>query len=283
MTLYELHRNFDLLLDKSPGISSYPSFLPEEKDYFYNTYIERFIKTRYSGLNIHKDGFQQSQKRTDDLRTVVKSMDYSIVDETINDLVELGVTGYYVDYPADYWLGLGETMFIEYPDPADPTHMDYILKRGDAEECTIENIDSKLNSSLSPYRLHNGKARPLRLLSDNKLIFYTDGNYTIPNYTLTYIAKPDKLDYYAYPVFDATLTYAIGKQVIHNDTQYICKTAVTTAAAWDVVKSKFEEIQITIMPDHTWDEITIGAVRLALENISEPRYQTISQESQMVE
>ena len=37
------------------------------------------------------------------------------------------------------------------------------------------------------------------------------------------------------------------------------------------------------MPEHTWDEILVGAVRLALENISESRYQTYAAESQATE
>jgi hypothetical protein len=277
MTLYEAHRNFDILLDKSSGESSYPSFLPEEKDFFLNTYIERFIKTRYSGLNVHKDGFQQSQKRTDDLRTMVKSITFD--HNGIKTLDELVSSAYYVEYPEDYWIGLGETMYIGYPIGA--AEDDLIIKRGDVEECTIENIDTRLKNSLSPHILHNGVAKPLRLYCDGKIMLYTDGTYFIPNYTITYIPKPDKLDFYAYPKFSITSTYAIGDKVSYNNKQYICTSAITTPGIWNAIK--FEEIQITIMPDHTWDEIITGAVRLALENISEPRYQTFSQESQVIE
>jgi hypothetical protein len=284
MTIYELHRNFKMECDKLDGITSMPSFLPEEIDYFLNIAIERFIKTRYSGMNAQHSGFQQNQKRTDDLRTVVTSKDYSLTTppsaNPITEIDELGVTGYSVEYPTDYWIGLGETMFIQYPDPIDTTGVAKILKRGDVTECTIENVDSELNNSLSMYRLHNGIAKPLRLQVDNRIIFYTDGNYTIPNYTLTYILRPSKIDSYIYPAFASTNTYAVGYKVTYNGKQYVCRVANTVALA---SISNFDELEVAIMPDHTWDEITVLAVRIAIENISDSRYQTYTAESQVIE
>lgn len=233
MTLTGAHRGFDLELDKMPGISSYPSFLPEEKDYWLNTSIERIIKTRYSGLNIHKTGFQQSQKRSDDLRTVVKEASLALA---VTEDVEFNL--YQTDYPTGYWIGLGETAHISFTEG----DTDYI-KRTEITEATIENIDSKLLNTLSPHRLHNQMARPLRLYSNGKINLYSDKNYEITSYNITYIAKPALLDWY------------VGSRTV----------------------------ELTVMPDHMWDEIIVGAVRLALENISEPRYQTYSSESQVIE
>ena len=51
MKIGEAHIAFNLELDKS-SISGYPSFLPEEKDYFLNLAIKRIYKTKYSGANI---------------------------------------------------------------------------------------------------------------------------------------------------------------------------------------------------------------------------------------
>lgn len=38
------------------------------------------------------------------------------------------------------------------------------------------------------------------------------------------------------PVFDPSSTYAVGDLVMYNDILYKCKTAITTAAAWDSTK-----------------------------------------------
>jgi len=241
MTNIDIHTGFNVQLDKSNSITSYPSFLPEEIDYWVNTAIERIIKTRYSGYNVHRTGFQQNQKRTDDLRTVVKDKGYTGADLHVSD--EVLTNSIYVIYPDDYWIGLGETAFITFTDSTGAT----INKRGDVEEVTIENIDSQLKNSLSPYRLNKQKAKPLRLYENDRISLYTDGNYTIYQYTLTYISKPIKIDWYS---------TTVGSR---------------------------KEDDLSIMPDHMWDEIIITAVRLALENISDNRYQTISQESQSIE
>lgn len=247
MTLAELHSNFDLEMDKSGIIANFPSFLPEEKDYFFNTAIQRIIKTRYSGVNSHRTGFQQDQKRTDDLRTVVKSIELTSI-SSISSNYNLANNTYVIEnayeYPDDYFIGLGETVFLSVADENAPEGLRQ-LGRSDVVECTIENIDSRLTNSLSPYRFHNGMARPLRLYSDGKIYLYTDNNYGIYRYEITYIFMPVKLDWYS--------------------------TTTTTTT------------QLSIMPDHMWDEILVYAVKLALQNISDERYLSYSQETQAIE
>ena len=41
---------------------------------FLNEAIDKFYKTRYSGTNIKGEGFEQSQKRIDDLRFLIKTI-----------------------------------------------------------------------------------------------------------------------------------------------------------------------------------------------------------------
>jgi len=309
MTIFELHRNFKIELDKSE-ITSYPSFLPEEIDYWFNTAIERFIKTRYSGLNIHKSGFQQDQKRSDDLRSVITSKEYireipALVDYSATyrkgDIVmysdrfyecaaqySLGADIQYegqnwilhkdmsVEYPSDYWIGLGEHASIMYTSNLTPIYK----YRNDVIEATIENIDSKINNRLSDHILHNGSAKPIRLYSNNSIALYTDGNYIVSAYVIDYIKSPEKLDIYKYPLFNESNVYNIGAKVLYNGEHYSC-TLRSNSVPFS--SSNFTKILISIMPDHTWDEITVLAVRLAIENISGDRYQTYSVESQATE
>lgn len=70
MTIYELHLAFETQLDK---ISShhYAEIPTAQKDYFLNLGAERFIKQRYNGNNQYKTGFEESQKRVDDLSNIV--------------------------------------------------------------------------------------------------------------------------------------------------------------------------------------------------------------------
>ena len=44
---------------------------------FINEAIDKFYKTRYSGINFKAQGFEQTEKRIDDLRTLIRKRNYS--------------------------------------------------------------------------------------------------------------------------------------------------------------------------------------------------------------
>jgi hypothetical protein len=72
MNIDEMHIAFRIGLDKTTS-GSYPDFLPEEIDYWLNIATREFVKTRYSGANSKQEAFEQTQKRTEDLKTLVKN------------------------------------------------------------------------------------------------------------------------------------------------------------------------------------------------------------------
>lgn len=241
MTLERVHIGFKMELDKS-NISSYPSFLPEEIDYFINLSIDRFYKTRLSGTNPQRTSFQQNQKRSDDFRNIIKAAVLSIT--------KVGDT-YSAEYPEDYWFMVGESVKVKSTDPSWPKDQagQPKIKTVDVLESTIENVDSRLNNSLSDHRLNKATARPLRVFGPaGKIILYTDGNYSIEEYSISYISEPVHVNWYS------------------------------TESGYSNESTKIESV-----PDHAWDEVISNAVRLALENISDARYQTYSSESQVIE
>ena len=73
MTIAEAHIEFDVTLDKR-FTSQTPEFPPEIIDYFLREAQARYVKTRYSPNNIYQAGFEEIQKRTDDLRNIVKTV-----------------------------------------------------------------------------------------------------------------------------------------------------------------------------------------------------------------
>lgn len=160
---------------------------------FINEAIDKFYKTRYSGINFKAQGFEQTQKRIDDLRTLVKNKKYT--ESLIN---KSDRNSYSVELPEDYVLLLGDTAGIQ------PSNLnecwetnergEYIIKYTDTLESTIETLDRQLNNSLSEHKLKYCQARPLKLIQDNNVILYTDGNYKISEYQITYLAKPSKID-----------------------------------------------------------------------------------------
>lgn len=160
---------------------------------FINEAIDKFYKTRYSGINFKAQGFEQTEKRIDDLRTLVRKKNYS------NTQIIKGVrNSYSVELPEDYVLLLGDTAGIQ------PSNLnecwetnergEYIIKYTDTLESTIETLDRQLSNSLSEHKLKYCQARPLKLIQDNNVILYTDGQYKVSEYEITYLAKPSDIN-----------------------------------------------------------------------------------------
>ena len=78
---------------------------------FINEAVDKFWKTRYSGINFKQRGFEQDQKRTDDLRTLVTKYTYKD-----NGITKVNQETYTVTLPDDYVILLGDTAGIA---PAD--------------------------------------------------------------------------------------------------------------------------------------------------------------------
>lgn len=160
---------------------------------FINEAIDKFYKTRYSGVNFKAQGFEQTQKRIDDLRTLIKNKKY-----TEGSINKSDRNSYSVELPEDYVLLLGDTAGIQ------PSNLnecwetnergEYIIKYTDTLESTIETLDRQLGNSLSEHKLKYCQARPLKLIQDNNVILYTDGKYKVSEYEITYLAKPSKID-----------------------------------------------------------------------------------------
>lgn len=161
---------------------------------FINEAIDKFWKTRYSGLNFKQRGFEQDQKRTDDLRTLVTKRTYKDI-----DISKVNQEKYTVTLPDDYVILLGDTAGIA---PADGITNDcwekdsegnYKVKYSDTIEGTIETVDRIKENSLSEYHLKYTKAKPIKLMQDNTITLYTDGQYKVAEYTIEYLKRPSKV------------------------------------------------------------------------------------------
>lgn len=70
MTLSELHTAFKLEIDKSNSLDN-PSFEPEEIDYWLNKAYLALVNQKMFGNNPRGEGFDASQKREDDLKSLI--------------------------------------------------------------------------------------------------------------------------------------------------------------------------------------------------------------------
>lgn len=193
MTSSEMHTHFKLELDNTSSFSV-PAFEPEEIDLWLNKGVSKFVKTRYSGLNTHRDAFEQTQKRIDDLRSLVleTTLDYGVdlndgVADTNKPNSVIGVL------PTDYLFTLSEEVTISYNDIRDDAGT-YRTKRVGVTEATSDNYRAKMDDPYSEHRLHYENAKPLRLYYASGIELITDGNYDITKYHLRYLRQPATIE-----------------------------------------------------------------------------------------
>lgn len=271
MTYIELQAAFELEINKIDANLEKPKSVDIE--YWLNRGLEKFYKTRYSGINQKGLGFEQDQKRIDDLRTLIctrhctlnesagsliqeneakfnqeSGNSFTLEDISFNDIVANDNNTYVVRLPKDYVFLLGDTAGIV------PTRNEDIICaekdadgniipwRDDTIEVTIENFDKQLRNSLSEHRIKYNRARPLRLVREKVITLTTDGNYKVKEYTYHYLRKPNEINIHRSPFND------------YDD-----------------------------MPEHTHYEIVKLAVQMYLENQTNNRYTTYSNEVSTME
>jgi hypothetical protein len=194
MQIADMHTAFKLELDKTSSLNT-THFEPSEIDFWLNSAIRNFVKTRYSGFNAKRKGFEQSQKRIDDLRTLVA--EHTLVSGGGGGLDQLGTdlkpNGWRADlsYISDYWFSLGEEVEIEYT-PFGETIPAF--KRVGVTECTEDTYMSHINDPYSEHILHYDDAKPLRLFIGDDIEFITDGNYDLSSCYIRYLKAPQEVD-----------------------------------------------------------------------------------------
>lgn len=288
MTLTDFHIAFKMELDKS-NMLNYPSFEPEEIDYWYTMSIRKFVKSRTFGTNAKQTSFQYDQKRSDDLRTTVSLATYTNLTSNTDNT-------YTITYPTDYWFAIGEDSTISFTD------LDGTIKTfaNSFTEVTISTINSKRLDTLSDYHLNNSKAKPLRYYGENNSIFVvTDGSYTLSKYELTYIKKPSIFcitkpyvnlqqftinttyntnDVIWYTVNNSTLYYRINNDNVSFATFAELIAVIGSIVTQLTTSEAASYSEYNYLPEHTHDELVKMAVSMALENIADSRYQTYSGE-----
>lgn len=178
ITNAQLGRMLELELNTATDISQKPMTIDIE--YLLNQAIHKFVKTRYTGNTPNASGFEQSEKRVNDLRKLIKTFNTSDLTETDNK--------YTISLPQDHMLTLQESVVIF--DKAAPT----TTRLTDVFECTLENLNTRMQNTLTDFHYRNGYARPLRINDNSTVQLYCDGTYGINQYTMNYLATPTKVD-----------------------------------------------------------------------------------------
>lgn len=185
MKYIELQEAFELEVGELDSNLTKP--VTSDTEYWLNAGVDKYVKSRAFGNNYRTESFEQTQKRIDDLRTLVSTQ------ITIPGQVGSEFT---VTLPDNYMFTVGETAYITSDDNCWPKDGEGnpTIKSTDVLEATVETIDRMKSNTFSEYRLRNNTARPLRLFRGDKILLYTDGNYRIPKYELIFIRQPEKIN-----------------------------------------------------------------------------------------
>jgi hypothetical protein len=177
MDITNMHNEFKLLMDKVDSAGS-PNFLSTEIDMFLNAAIERFVAKRAFGNNPRRTGFEEDQKRRDDLRnliTTASSFNLTTEGPKPNSLL--------VNLPDDYRHAINEETQIVYGNN--------ISKRVGVKPITHDRynkiVDDPFNkpNKTNIYRLDSGE--------NTVELIYAEGT-SILNYYLRYLKNPAIVD-----------------------------------------------------------------------------------------
>lgn len=196
----------------------------------YNVTIKFPSDTLFHYINKAKDEyvkqnfrvFQRNQEITDNIRTLVNTKSY-----TTYNFSKLG-NKWETDYPTDYMFALGENVYISIKDNK---CNNLITRESDVIEATIETVSQRLTNSLSDHRLRYNQAKPIRVYTDNKIVLYTDGNYDISSYELTYLRKAKDLGEFSNLVNEYTdLPENTHQDIVNLAVQMLVSTLPNTSS-----------------------------------------------------
>ena len=171
---------FKIKLDKL-DTESLPEITPEVAVFWLNDSFERIIKHRYGGNNPGRKSFEETQKRTDDLREVIK---YSKIENPVTGFFENSV-----DFvlPSDYWFAIIEEVDVKGADCIDATK----TKRVGVIAIQHNNINTAVKKD--PFWKPEGED-VLRTMQGRNTTIHHESLITVPVYYLGYVSNDFKIE-----------------------------------------------------------------------------------------
>lgn len=181
MNSQELIAAFKFGLDKFDSFGL-PNFETDEILLLLNQAQDRFVKQRYGETNTKKFGFEEIQKRTEDIKNIVKP---ALLTPSANTADNINSNAQFVTLPDDYWIMIFERALISYKDCTGETVSD---------ECYVKELSHEAYSGSinNPYtKPYNGKV--LRMMAEGKAELIHSPDVTIDKYKIRYIKKPIRI------------------------------------------------------------------------------------------
>lgn len=205
MTNIEILTAFETEINQLNNELTKPS--TDDSLFWLNQSVNKFVKIRFNGDFIHREGYEQTEKRRNDLIKLFKTVTYDDED-MIKDISFASYDQYSIQYPKDFLYALNEDVVIA---DVDGNHkMDTCVF-----ECTQDSFMYRINNSLTDFHYKFHRARPIRTRNKTGCLLLTDKKYIIKQYTLGYLRQPDEITlqnpYNQYLDFDDSTMYEIIK------------------------------------------------------------------------
>lgn len=181
MTVAQMHTAFKFGMDKLDALN-YPNFLPEEIDLLLNQAQDRYVKQRYGLNNIKRQSFEETQKRTEDLKNLVRAITLipaAYATDNIN------VNARFVTLPLDHWFIIQERASITYED-CNGNDLTTSVRIKPIQHVEFDVIIE------DPFKKPN-KEKVLRLMENGRVELITDSTTTLNSYYLRYIKQPVRI------------------------------------------------------------------------------------------
>ena len=191
MTSQEMEIAFKQGIDKFDSLN-YPDFQTDQIELILNQAQDQFVKQRYGGNNLKKQSFEETQKRTEDLKNVVVN---SVVTTVINAegavlaattaADNINTLARFVTLPTNYWIMIQELTGVSYLGCNGATITDRVFTKA------IQHDDySKLIKN--PFgKPTEGKI--LRLMENGRVELIPPTGTTITDYHIRYIKEPVRI------------------------------------------------------------------------------------------
>lgn len=153
--------------------------------FWLNQAVAKFIKQRFNGDPLHRLGYEQTEKRREDLIYLFKQLTFSGDDVKYSNL-QPSYDEYFIKYPEDFLYALNEDVVIS------DKNGEHVMDTS-VFECTQDSFMFRITNSLTDFHYRYNRARPLRIRNSEGCKLLTDKNYKIFEYTLGYLKKPTEI------------------------------------------------------------------------------------------
>jgi hypothetical protein len=216
MTVAQMHQAFKFGLDKLDSVN-YPNFLPEEIDLLLNQAQERFVKQRYGLSNPKRTSFEETQKRTEDLKELVRHVNLT---PSVSTWENITPNSRFVTLPADHWFIIQERAVQicdkcnSYPlyNEVDVNQNEYSVNGMYAEVRPIQH--NEIGKVIKDAFKAPDYDKVLRVMEDGRVELIPSSVCTPTVYRLRYIKKPQVINITSTPPVNCELSDHTHQEII---------------------------------------------------------------------